>query len=183
MEELSDRAIDIDPELQVAQYNRVTLGAFFGRTEDCVAAARKVVEMNPNQARILAGSAVATTTVGAYDLGKTLIEKAKRLNPQYPGWYMFVDFLINFHKGRYEEALANARLIETPGLLWEPLFRVATLGILGRVDEAQPYVEGLLQTRPAFRELAHDYVRRLFITDEHVDMILDGLRKGGIGRI
>lgn len=123
---------------------------------------------------------MATTTVGAYDLGKTLIEKAQRLNPQYPGWYMFIDFFINFHDGQYEEALANARLIETPGLLWEPLFRVATLGILGRVDEAQPFVEELLQIRPAFRERSRDYVRRLFIIDEHVDMILEGLRKAGL---
>ncbi|MGI9570562.1 MAG: tetratricopeptide repeat protein, partial [Desulfobulbia bacterium] len=91
---LIHKAIDLDPDLQVAQYNLVPLNALLGRTEQCVAAAKKVVAMNPNHARILAGCAVAVTQSGAYDTGVDYIERAMKLNPHYPGWYHFVYYLV-----------------------------------------------------------------------------------------
>ena len=180
MQELSDRAIELDPDLQIAQYNRVVLSAFFGGTEECVAAAQEVVEMNPNHARILSGCAVAVASTGAFELGRELIERVKRLNPQYPSWYLLVDFFAHFLNGQYEAAWANARLIETPGLLWGTTFKIAALGKLGRMDEAQPFVKELLQIKPDFRQRMRDYVGRVFANDEHVDMILDGLSRAGL---
>ena len=177
MRPLADKAVALDAELQVAQYNMVVQNAIVGNAAECVAAAKKVVAMNPNHARVLSGCAIATTSVGAYELGKDLIEKAKRLNPQYPGWFFWVDFVINSHNAKYEEAWANARLIETPGLIWEPLTRAAALGMLGRTDEAQPFVEQLLQIKPDFAENGRDYVQRLFVTDEHVETVFDGLSR------
>ena len=130
--------------------------------------------MNPNHARVLAGCAVATSSVGAYEYGKELIERAKTLNPQYPGWYCFVDYLINFKNEDFEKAWSYAQLIETSGQIWQPLLRAAVLGKLGRVGDAQAYVRELLQIKPDFPERSRDYVSRLFVTDEHVDMICDG---------
>ena len=177
MRPLADKAVALDADLQVAQYNMVVQNAFAGNAAECVEAARKVVALNPNHARVLSGCAIATTSVGAYEFGKELIERAKRLNPQYPGWFFWVDFVINFHSEQYEDAWANARLIETPGLIWEPLTRAAALGMLGRADEAQPFVEKLLQLKPDFKENARDYIGRLFVTDEHVDMVCNGLSR------
>ena len=56
----------------------------------CIDGAKKVVAMNPNHPRILAGIAVAVTVIGGYGLGLELIERAKRLNPHFPSWYRFV---------------------------------------------------------------------------------------------
>ena len=177
MVELADLAVALDPDLQIARYNEVVVSAFQGRADACVEAARRVVALNPNHARILAGCAIATTSVGAYDFGRELIARAKQLNPHYPGIYYLVDFVIDFCNGRYDEAWASAKLIETPGILWQPLIRAAALGRLGRMQDAKPFLEELLHLKPDFNEYGRDYIRRLFVTDEHVDMMWDGLAK------
>ena len=180
MEELANKAISLDPDLQIAQYNLVVINAFFGRTRECVEQARKVVAMNPYHARILAGCGVATTTAGAYELGLELIERARQLNPQFPGWYYFPNYLINFSNEHFDQAWADAQLIDVRGLLWHPLLRAAVLGKLGRANEAKPFTEELLQIKPDFPQRPREYIRHLFVTDEHVDMIWDGLVKAGI---
>ena len=180
MQSLTRKAIALDPTLQVAQYNLVVINAFFGKAEACVRAARKAVAMNPNHARILAGSAFATVSVGAYGLAKELIEQAKLLNPQFPGYYYVVDFMIHLLDEQFEQAWEDAQLIRTPGLLWQPIFRAAALGMLDRAEEARPYREELLQIKPDFLQRPREYIRLLFVTDEHVEAVWDGLVRAGI---
>ncbi len=179
-EGLAIKAAALDPNLQIAQYNLVVVHGFRGRAEQCIEAARKVLDMNPNHARILAGCAIQTASVGAYELGLELIERAKRLNPQYPGWYFFANYLVDFHNEDYEQAWADAQMIHIEGVLWHPLLRAAVLGKLGRTGEAKPYLEELLQIKPDFLQRPREYLKRLFVTEEHVDMVWDGLLKAGI---
>jgi adenylate cyclase len=180
MQELANEAISLDPELQMAQYNLVVQHAFFGRRDKCVDTARRVKDINPNNAVILAGCAVATSSVGAYELGKALIEAAKERNPRFPGWYLFVDYLIDFKNERYEQVWVHAQRMYLKGLIWHPILRAAVLGMLGRMEEAHPYIEELQQIKPEFKARPHDFLRRLLVTDEHVEMIWDGLLKAGI---
>jgi tetratricopeptide (TPR) repeat protein len=123
---------------------------------------------------------VAITSVGAYELGLELIERARLLNPHYPGFYFFVEFVVHMHNGQFEQAWEDAQLMRLPGILWQPMWRAAALGKLGRAEEAQPYLEELLQIKPDFLQRPRDSIRPLFVTDEHVDMIWDGLRRAGI---
>ena len=174
------KAIELDPGLQVAQYNLVPLYALLGKTEQCIAAAKKVVAMNPNHARILGGCAVAVTQSGAYNTGLDYIERAMKLNPHYPGWYHFIYYVVNYANENYQEAWTEVQRINIEGLLWHPLLRTAILGKLGRVEEARVYIDDLLQMKPEFPENPREYIRPLFVTDKHVEMIWDGLRKAGI---
>ena len=183
LQTLTNKAIALDSTLQVAHYNNVVVNAFFGNADACVNAAQKTVAMNPNHARILAGSAFAVTSVGAYDLGRELIERAKQLNPQFPGYYFFVDFIINSQQKRFEEAWENAQVFYAPGLLWQPLFRASALGQLGRSQEARPFLDELLQIKPKFLQRPKEYIRLLFVTDEHVEMVWDGLCRAGVNSI
>ena len=180
MDSLTKKALALDPTLQVAQYNLVVINAILGNAGKCIRAAHKAVEMNPNHARILAGSAIATSSVGAYELAKELIERAKRLNPQYPGFYLFVDFLINLVNGDFEQAWEDAQLIRLPGLFYQPVFRAASLGMLDRIEDARPYLEELLEIKPDFLQRPREYLRLVFVTDEHVEKIWEGLLRAGI---
>ena len=182
MAEWANKAVSLDPKLQIAQYNLVVQSAYFGRVKTCTEVAQTVVELNPNHARILAGCAVAVTSVGDYDFGKRLIERAKRLNPHFPGWYYFIDYLANFRGENYEGAWANALLIHVEGTIWHPVLRAAVLGKLGRGDEAGPYIQELLELKPDFIARPADYMKPLIVTDDHVDMVWDGLVEAGIQR-
>ena len=75
-----------------------------GFVQESAEEARKVVAMNPNHAQIVAGCGSELTTVGEYKLAKELIERAKKLNPHYPSWYHFVDYVRYFRHGEYEKA-------------------------------------------------------------------------------
>ncbi len=180
MEALAYKAFSLDPDLQIARYNLVVQHGFHGRVKPCIREAQKVVAMNPNHARILAGSAVQTASVEDYDLGLDLIERAKGLNPHYPGWYHFVDYLVHFGNERYEEAWAKVQNIHIEGLFWHPLLRAAPLGKLGRVEEAEIYIDELVQMKPEFLERPREYLKLLFVTEKHVEMIWDGLYKAGM---
>ena len=183
MEPLANKAISLDPELQIAQYNLVPQSAFFGRVGRCIEAAEKVVEMNPNHARILSGCAVATTSVGAYDLGWNLIERAKRLNPHYPGWYHLINYWVYFGNRQYDKAWTEAQRVHVEGLFWHPLFRASILGKLGRIEEAKAYIDELLAIKPEFPKRPKEYIRLLFVIDKHVEMIWDGLHKAGMRQV
>ncbi len=180
MEGLANKAVSLDPDLQIAQYNFVPLNAFFGRAKKCVEHAPKVVEMNPNHARILAGCAVHTTAAGAYELGWELIERAKVLNPHYPGWYHFVNYLVYFGNEQYEKAWAEAQKIHIEGLVWHWILRASILGKLGRTKEAKVYTDELLQIKPEFPKRPKEYIKMLFAIDKHVEMIWDGLYRAGM---
>ena len=159
---------------------RSAQNAFLGRTKKCVEQAQKVVDMNPNHARILAGCAVATTSVGAYDVGWEYIERAKLLNPHYPGWYHFINYLVYYGNEQYEEAWTEAQKIHVEGLLWHPIIRASILGKLGRNKKAKVYIDELLKIKPKFPKHPKEYIKLLFVTEKHVEMIWDGLRKAGL---
>ena len=180
MEPLALKASSLDPDLQIARYNLVVQHGFHGRVKPCIEEAQKVVAMNPSHARILAGCAVQTASVEAYDLGRDLVERAKNLNPHYPSWYHFVDYLIHFGNERYEKAWAEVQHIHIEGLFWHPLLRAAPLGKLGRVKEAAVYIDELVQMKPEFPKRPTDIIKLLFVTEKHVEMIWDGLYKAGM---
>ena len=180
MEALAQKACSLDPELQIARYNRVVQHGFHGRANKCIEEAKKVVDMNPNHARILAGCAIQVSSVEAYDLGWDLIERAKKLNPHYPGWYHFANYLVHLGNERYEEAWEEAQNIHIEGLYWHPIIRAAILGKIGRVKEAEVYIDEISQMKPEFSEHPKEYLKLLFVTDKHVEMIWDGLQKAGI---
>ena len=183
MEGLAHEAVSFDSDLQIARYNLVVINAFFGRIQKCIAAAKEAVAMNPNHSRVLAGSAVAVTSVGEYELGWEYIERAKKLNPHYPSWYHFVNYLIRFQNEQYEEAWADTRMIHMKGTTYHPLFRAAVLGKLGRTEDAEIYVNELLEVKPEFLKRPREIIKRLFVLDEHVEMIWDGLQKAGMREV
>ena len=106
-----------------------------------------------------------------------MIERAKRLNPHYPSWYSFVNYLVRFANAQYEEAWQVVKTIHMKGIYMHPLFRAAVLGELGSTEEAAAYIEEPLELKPDFLERPREIIRLLFVLDEHVDMIWDGLCK------
>ena len=109
-----------------------------------------------------------------------LIDKAMTLNPQISAQYHIPAMLNYYRQGEFDQAYARSLHIETPGLYWEPLFRAAVLGQLGRKDDASIYVNRLLAMQPTFENQAQELMRRLLYSDENVDMIARGLKKAGL---
>ena len=64
---------------------------------------------------------------------------------------------------------------------WHPLFRASILGKLCRTKEAEVYIYELLEIKPEFHKRPKEYIKLLFVADEHVEIIWDGLCRAGMG--
>ena len=77
-------------------------------------------------------------------------------------------------------ALTEARMLGIPDLFWDPLIKAATLGQLGRLDEARDCLDRLLHLRPDFPQRSQEYVGIFITSDPLRDRILAGLQLAGL---
>ena len=92
--------------------------------------------------------------MGEWDRGMALADKAIALSPTHPGWFHGAATLDHYHKGDYEAALAEAKLIQSPGLVWNFVILAMCCGQLGRAQEARAACDKLLELAPDFAEQA-----------------------------
>jgi adenylate cyclase len=118
--------------------------------------------------------------VGQWDHAMKLMGKAMSLNPHHPGWFHIVAFINYYRHGDYDLALIEAQRFNTPDFFWDPLIRAAVLGQLDRQAEAMKAVDELLVLVPDFKQHGKNLIRRLAYMDEHVEILLEGLRKAGL---
>ena len=179
-EVLARKAVALDPNCQIARFAMAFVyflkhqrGLFSDEIE-------QVLRLNPNNAHFLAVASLHIGMVGEWDRAMKLIRKAMRLNPHHPGWCHILAFMNSYRQGQYDLAWIDAQRFNTPDFFWDPLIRAAVLGKLGRRLDAQRALEQLLDLVPKFKRRGPDLIRRLTFLDEHVDMLLDGLRMAGL---
>ena len=116
-----------------------------------------------------------------FEQGVPMVNKAIALNPHPPGWIMMTSFYDHYRHGRYEEALATTKGLELGPDFRAPLFVAATLGQLGRRDEAKSELEELraLWARPV-SELRSELNQRHAFSAEFADHLMEGLAKAGL---
>ena len=84
-----------------------------------------------------------------------------------------------YRQGKYEEALEAIVRANLPGYFHAHAARAATLGKLGRKEEAQKALQELLALRPDFAAVARQEYAKWYEA-EHIEQMIDGLRKAGM---
>jgi len=177
------RAVTLDPKNAEA-YVALAHGCAAVQQFDAAAAAcRSAIEFNPNLAIAEGRLAHVLAWQGDYDEALLHVKKAARLSPHDPtmSWWGIPWASIAFGTGDYEGAVKWAKkLIEvTPHFPAPWRYLVASLALLGRMEEAQTAKGELLRLQP------HENLRqvRSFLTSANADWrerYLDGLRKAGV---
>jgi adenylate cyclase len=174
--------VAIDDKVALAQLALGAACSLTGERDRMVAALEKAVRYDPSLAMAhgMLGGYIAQ--LGRGDEGVKCVETAMRLSPRDPQMWVFLDGMAHAHfaAGRYEEARLWAGRCggERPEYFLCRLIAAASLGHLGRFDEAQATLREGLQVQPDFsRELA----KQIYSTavPEFLDAFLDGLRKAG----
>jgi TolB-like protein/class 3 adenylate cyclase len=153
--------------------------------DKALAAARTALSLNPNDADSLADLAEVLVFYGEPDEALALLEKARRLNPNFPDWYHRVEGYGYLLKRRYVRAVEEfTPLFEDEGAIsyssnvW--LMLAASLAHAGQIEKARAVLAPHLTRYPSttLKSLA----RRLkwFKRQADLDIVLDGLRKTGI---
>ncbi len=142
---------------------------------------RRVVALDPNYADGYAFLANILNYSGRAEEGLGIIEKAMRMNPRHPFWYVYVLGQAQFYLTRYEDAARNFLIAieRNPTVTWPHQYLLASYGYLGLLDDAEweiSELDNLGQITTIKRIRANTPVRHL----EYLKRYLDGLRKAGV---
>jgi len=176
-----DTAMRLDPTSHVV-HGAAALTLFFrGDYERARMEALKTIELNPNDALWLALMGLYLVQQEDFENGMPMYNKALEVDPYPPPWRGMGTFYEHYHFRRYEEALEDARSIEMSGDFRTPLFMAAALGQLGRVEDAAPHLEEMLEYwgRPP-SELRTELIKRHALSQGLTDHLLEGLAKAGL---
>jgi adenylate cyclase len=179
--EFAETAMRLDPTSHVV-HGAMALTLFFrGDYERAKMESLKTVDLSPNDALWLALMGLYLIQQEDFENGMPMYSKGLGVNPHPPPWSGMGYFYENYHLGRYEEALIDARGIEMSGDFRTPLFMAATLGQLDRTGEAEPHLEEMLTYwgRPA-SELRTELIQRHALSQGLTDHLIEGLAKAGL---
>lgn len=178
--EAAERAIALDPYDGEA---RLLLGYYYQFLNDydrAVAELDNALDLNQNNADVLAMAAFFLAKLGQPERALKSIEQAIRLNPQYPDWYYGALRDAYFYNRRFEEAIgaANKRLYPSPIL--DPLVRAMSYAQLGRAQEAAHQVAKLLEASPDYSAEKDLSETGSYARDVEMNLFLDSIKKAGL---
>jgi adenylate cyclase len=183
-QELALRAIRIDPDNAEALGLYAHICAFLDKDFDsAVFYFERALRLNPNLAVIWAMSAATYCYIGQPERALQHLDRYRDLapfDPHFQYWELSYAIAYTF-KGDYEKAVAIARraIKATPEFSngYKPL--IASLGHLGRRDEAAPYIRKLLSLEPSFT-VARFGQTYPFQRDEDRQRYMRGLERAGV---
>jgi adenylate cyclase len=177
---LVERALVLNESLPIAHIVMANLlPRVGGRREQAIAEADRAMALGPNDADVYVRAAGVYTGAGRPNEAITLIEKAMRLNPRYPVWYLYFLGCAYAVTERYEEALAAQKkvVLAQPDILPSHIELAAIYRKLGRQEEAtaeeaeirrlnpeipvdlEEYVDGEPQTSPTASRSAEAFIQ------------------------
>jgi tetratricopeptide (TPR) repeat protein len=173
------RAVDTAPSNHLAHHALASVLFFRRETQAFRSAAQRAIELNPMDGFTIGYMGFLISFSGDWERGCALMEKARNLNPNHPGWYWFPPFFNAYRRGDYRGALEFALKVNMPGFWRNELALAATYGKLGELELARNAARELLAVRPDFALIAREECRKWW-DPELVEQIMDGLRKAGL---
>lgn len=138
-----------------------------------------LLDLNPLPSiRGVAGAQIAVA--GEWQRGIAILEEQINKLHFYPRWFHWVTFLNAYRQKDYETALIEADKMNTSGNILDPLMHAASLGQLGRTQQARDALKRLLILQVDFTQNPRRYLTRIIMQDELVEHVLEGLYKAGL---
>ncbi len=179
--ELALKAQSLEPSLPAVYEALGNVSLFRRKHEEAVAAARQWVRVEPGNADAYANLAGAKHFSGEHAEVIPLVEKAIRLNPFYPFYYVLYRGQALLAMERYEEAIEaiDRSVSRNPDALPPHLYRASCLAHLGREADARA---ALAEVRRMVPEISADWVKRFFAYKDTIDLerLVTGLRRAGL---
>lgn len=141
-------AIERDDAEAWGHYALAGHNLFCGQYERAIAEFQRALELNPNDADVLLDFGYCLSYAGRTTEGLETAQKAMRLNPHYPEWYVVQLGQIYYDARRYDEAIAALESLRTIDTTARRLYLAASHAALGHTGEAQKATERILQMDP-----------------------------------
>ena len=131
----------------------------------------KAMEINPNDAEMLAESSIFLVDIGRAEEAVERMQTAMRLNPRHAGWFYWSLGWAQYFAGRCEAALASFNKMD------EAMYEVAAVLVcLDRIEEARTVMSEVLEKNPdlTLQEIADGNWHK-----EYRDRLVSDLRRAG----
>jgi adenylate cyclase len=137
----------------------------------------RALALNPNDADIIAEYADALVYVGQPARSVELLEKAMRLNPYYPDWYLWYLADAYTTMGRHAEVIATVQRMQNPDEGRRML--ASSFAHLGMMEEARAQGREVLRLHPEF-SIGQWRHRPPYRDAAILERFIDGLRQAGL---
>ena len=153
--------------------------------EKAITEVKEALALLPNVSDINAFSGLLHNYSNKPEEALGFIQKAMRLNPHYPSWYLNQLAISYRLTGRYDEALAaNKSLLarnETTFSFFAHIGLALTYIHLGREKEAHAQVEDILKMRPDYNlEYFAKHQKQRYKDKAYIDRSVDAMRRAGL---
>jgi adenylate cyclase len=183
--ELAQKAVKLDDTNPDVHALLGGIHLFQMQHKQAIAEGKKAIALRPNDACNLALLAQTLSYTGRSEEAIALMQRAMRLNPYYPEWYLGILAQSYRVAGRYEEAIATyneflERSRQAGGnTLLAHLGLASTYMRVGKEDEARDHATEVLKIDPDF---SLEWVRKatFFKDPALIEEDLDALRKAGL---
>jgi serine/threonine-protein kinase len=172
------RAVDADPTCQLAWQALAEAYYFAGDIDSFRPACEKSLALNPRNTDAGSMFAMLIAFSGDWERGLKLNERMQALNPHHPGWYWFVPFHYHFHKGEYAQALAAAKRVNMPELIWTHTSIALAAAEVGLWDEVRVAVTAAKRLLGTEKDIDWHILARGWIHDrDYVELQARSWRK------
>ena len=174
------RAIALDPNCQHGYQSLAWIYLFHHNKKDCLKAVEQCIAINPNAADMMGAMGFVLICAGEFERGFNLLHDSIQHNPYGPWWFNAGFILYSLYKKEYLNAYHWAEKIDMPGLFWDPLLKVVTLGHLDRIEEAGKNLKLLTKMLPDPDNQVKDIIESFLLSPDLNNEILEGLKKAGL---
>lgn len=170
------QSLKINPLCQHSWHALTLVHLYKREKEECLYAAEKCVQLNPNAVGLLSGVGSMLICAGFFDRGFTIMEKATQLNPHYPWWVNSGYSFYYLHKKDYVNALHWAEKIDCEETFLDPLLKVAALSHMNKEKAAIKQFHRLLKIEseiPQIKKMLCSFL----LSSDLVSHIIGGLER------
>jgi len=173
------RAVEVAPSNHLAYFALAQAHFFQKEIPGFRNAAARALALNPMDGNAVALLGELLVHSGEAERGMELAGRAKRLNPNHPGWYWHADFNNAYRKRDYRAAVDAALKCNLPGYFGTQALLAAGYAQLGDAEAAGKALRELIRLRPN----ASSNVRRTaakWFDPDHLEHLVAGWRKAGM---
>ena len=178
-EEAARKAVELASSNHLAWASLARVHFFQREQQSFRNAVERAVALNTMDGDSHASLGEMLTFSGDAERGLELVERAKQLNPNHPGWYWYANFYQAYKQRDYRAALNFALKVNLPGHWAQPMLVAVACGQLGETELAAKALGELLKLRPDVSNTARKDLSKWW-NDDDVEHLLEGLRKAGL---
>lgn len=177
------KAVSLKPDSASAQFALAEVHFFRQEVGPFRAAADRAIALNPRDSDTMAFIGIMTAYTGDWERGRELSARARAINPNHPGWYLFGDIFEEYLLGNYAQALALAERVNLPSYFADPYCRAIAHARLGNEEEAARALDEFLALWP---DVTPEYMRNqhlnkwFYAVPELIEQVMVGVQMAGL---